>query len=295
MSNLRVILRYILISGLLSFSGLQLLGNGELRIVGSDLVGDILADRLLEIEESVDFDIKLILSGSLLGKVKMHEGLADVALIVEQVDGVSAQVEGHVKIPIGFWGIYLGVSHDNPILKTNVSALRDVVEATYRGKSSSWQLIAGDDSYQHDRLVFLACNVEATDAAFPVFLKYFLGNKRHELKRLGGRIEDLNGLGDSVLVLLSYLPTGNELKLLGVSANEESPGFPPSAENMYYGDYPLSTSFYLLLNKSADERARRFVQEFLDDKTLKLLDESGLIFASKNVQKQALLEVDLEF
>lgn len=296
MINFRTNFRSLLIVGLLFSFCFGGVAQDNLKIVGSDLVGDLLADRLVEISNSADFAISLKMNGSLLGKIKMQEGLADVALIVESMDDAVEVPDGMVKIPVGFWGIYWVVSKDNPIAGTTIDVLREVVEGALRGEAISWQLFEEEDVGQRDGLIFMSSNLLKRDAAYPIFLKYFLGNKpRSDLGSLGSRMESFNGLSESSLVLLSHFPDDSEVKLLAIATDSNAPGFTPSAENMYYGDYPLSTSFYLLVNNVEDERVRAFVAEFLSEKTMDLLKESGLIPAPENVRKQALLGVDLEF
>ena len=75
----------------------------------------------------------------------------------------------------------------------------------------------------------------------------------------------------------------------------QSIGYPPSAESLYFGDYPLRLSLYLLVRDVTDPKVRVFLQAFFESNQLELLENSGLVSAPENVQKQALLEFDLEF
>jgi ABC-type phosphate transport system substrate-binding protein len=82
---------------------------------------------------------------------------------------------------------------------------------------------------------------------------------------------------------------------LSLIEENQTVGYPPSSENMLFADYPLRSSLFLVLRDPEDEKTRIFVSDFFDKKRLGNMEKNGLVKVPENMQKQALLEFDLDF
>ena len=57
----------------------------------------------------------------------------------------------------------------------------------------------------------------------------------------------------------------------------------------------MKTTLYLVFRDSSDPKVRAFVRDFFEKNRLDSLRVAGLVEVPQNIQKQALLEFDLDF
>ena len=91
------------------------------------------------------------------------------------------------------------------------------------------------------------------------------------------------------------LESGRGLRALSLIDDDQNVGFSPSGENLFFGDYSLKTTLYLVFRDSSDPKVRAFVRDFFEKNRLDSLRVAGLVEVPQNIQKQALLEFDLDF
>jgi len=271
--------------------------SGEtIRVVGSDFAGAVLkfsTDR----EDSLGSDkVSYQMTGSYIGLLKLRDNFADVAFVLQTSDGHPG-IEELTTIPIGFWGIYFAVEESNPLNEVGVDVLTEVFRKTRGGLKSEWGTLLPDSPKWGNRLVFVTFDVESSDPSFPVLLNQFFDNEvPHNFSSMGERIENPYLAGASNLLVMARMPRpGKGLRALSLVQSGQSVGFPPSAESMFFGDYPLRMSLSIVVRDPKDSKVRAFIRDLFATNWLKLLEDSGLVFVPKNVQLQALLEFDLNF
>lgn len=113
---------------------------------------------------------------------------------------------------------------------------------------------------------------------------------------MGDQLENPYLAGASNLVVMSHLlESGRGLRALSLIDDDQNVGFSPSGENLFFGDYSLKTTLYLVFRDSSDPKVRAFVRDFFEKNRLDSLRVAGLVEVPQNIQKQALLEFDLDF
>ncbi|MDG2170958.1 MAG: hypothetical protein P8L44_23875 [Opitutales bacterium] len=63
---------------------------------------------------------------------------------------------------------------------------------------------------------------------------------------------------------------------------------------MFYGDYPLRLPLYLVVADKEDPKVLAYLRDFFDSDQQDILKKTGFVPVPENLQKQALLEFDLE-
>ncbi len=264
------------------------------RVVGSDSVGRILNLESSEVVESLTVSYQM--SGSLAGLIKLREGYADVAFVLQTNEGHPV-MDGLNVIPLGYWSLFLVVHEDNPLIEVSMKEVQQLFEKTNDGLKSEWGTLLPDDPKWNNRSIFFTVDVETEDPSYPLFVEEFFGGERpQKLSSFGDKLDNPYLAGPSNLLIMSRLPElGKGLRTVALIEDGKEFGYPPTSENLHFGDYPLRASLYMVVPEVKSEEVRAYVRYFWGSGRLNSLYASGLIPVPENVQNQALLEFDLEF
>ena len=282
-----------LICGLLLCAG-ELTAQ-TIRVVGSEYVGKALQLNNSSGDRVGSYDVQYRMTGSLLGLLKLREGLAEVAFVLQNSNGEQT-FDDLQLIPLGFWGVYIAVQEDNPLTEIKDEDLTEILRKTRDGLKSEWGTLMPNQPKWTNRLIFVTFDIEESDPSFPILLNQFFNNEVPEkYDSMGERIEDPYLASSANLLIMSKLPDSTRgLRSLAWIGGEENVGYPPSRQSLFYDDYPLRTPLYLAVGKKQDPKVRAFLEEFFSSSSLEMLEKSGLVPVPENVLKQALLEFDLE-
>ena len=263
-----------------------------LRVVGSHYVKEILGYDSSEGKESIAYRM----TSSLLGFEKIREGLADVAFVIHSSEA-HPSIPGTANIPLGFWGVFFAVHRNNPLTEVPLIRLSELLRKTRHGLNSEWGFLLPGEPDWANRPLLVTFGLTKEDPSYPVLNHWFFQDEKvEELGSLGENPADPFGAGSSELLVLSQLPEIDRgLRLLSLVQPWDSVGFPPSQENLFFGDYPLRCSLHLIARDIAEPRTRRFLADFFQSEDLEKLGNSGFVTVPANVRNQALLEFDLEF
>ena len=291
--SLKCILRYVFLIGCFGFISLN---ADPVRIVGSNFAGNALGKAPNWEEKIGSHSFHYHMTGSLIGLIKLQENFADVCFVLQTAEGYPA-MEGMTTIPLGFWGVYFAVQEENPLNEVPISKLSDILQRTKDGLKSEWGSIIPEQPKWVNRLIFVSFDIHATDPSYPILSSRFFENENPKnFASLGDQLENPYLAGASNLVVMSHLPEpGRGLRALSLIDENQNVGFPPSGENLFFGDYSLKTTLYLVVRDSSDPGVRAFVGDFFEKNRVKSLRDAGLVDVPQNIQKQALLEFDLDF
>ena len=284
-------IRFLVLSWFVSVGSL---GAEALRVVGSDSVGRMLN---LESEEMVDsLAVENRTTGSLAGLLKVQEGNADLAFVIQTNDGYPDLKELDV-IPLGFWSVCVVVHEDNPLAEVSLVKLQELVLKAKDGLRSEWGMLVPKEPRWSNRVIFVTVDVRPEDPSYPLFVDSFLeGVEIRNQSSIGEKLENPYLAGSSNLLFMAHMPEpGKRLKTVSLIEDGSEIGYPPTPENLYFADYPLRMSLYLVSRDMNAERIRYYIQFFFESGRLNSLIRSGLIPVPNNVQKEALLEFDLDF
>ncbi|MBC9866426.1 MAG: hypothetical protein F7O42_00835 [Opitutae bacterium] len=263
-----------------------------LMVVGSHYVKDILGYDSSEEQESIAYRM----TSSLLGDMKIREGLADVAFVIQSSEA-HPSTPGTANILLGFWGVFFAVHRDNPLTEVPLNRLSELLRNTRHGLNSKWGFLLPGEPDWTNRPLLVTFGLTEEDPSYPVLNHWFFQDEKvAEFGSLGENPADPFGAGSSALLVLPQLPEVDQgLRLLSLVQPGDSVGFLPSQENLFFGDYPLRCSLHLIARDISEPRTRRFLAEFFQSGDLEKLGNSGFVVVPANVRNQALLEFDLEF
>ncbi len=266
-----------------------------IKVAGSNFVGSALQLHRRGDQNIGDYSIHYQMSGSLLGRIKLKEGLVDVAFVLQRPDEPQS-LEGLHTIPLGFWGIYFAVQNGNPMTEVKETDISEVMRKTKDGLKSEWGSLLSNAPKWTNRVIFVSFDILAPDPSFPILVNQFFDNEIPEnFHSMGERIEDPYLASSGNLLIMSKLPdSARGLRSLSWIKTGDSVGYPPSPESMFYGDYPLRLPLYLAVADKADPKVKAYLRDFFNSDQLEILKNSGFVPVPENLQKQALLEFDLE-
>jgi ABC-type phosphate transport system substrate-binding protein len=218
------------------------------------------------------------MTGSYIGLLKLKDKFADVAFVLQTSDG-HPDLDGLITIPIWFWGVYFAVEESNPLNEVEVDVLSDVFRKTRDGLKSEWGSLLPNSPRWINRLVFVTFDMAESDPSFPVLLNQFFDDEAPQnYSSMGERIETPYLAGASNLLVMSKMPQpGKGLRALSLVQSGQSVGLPPSAENMFFGDYPLRTLLFIAVRDPKEPKVRAFIGDLFETKRLKMLENSGLV------------------
>lgn len=272
-------------------------GLGEtVRIAGSDFAGKVLGYHSKQEKQIGDYTADYQMTGSYLGLLKLKNGFADIAFILQSSKG-QPDLSEFTTVPLGFWGVYFAVEASNPLNEARETDLTAILQKTRDGLKSEWGSLLPTEPKWSNRLIFVTLDVAKSDPSFPVLLERFFENQAPDnYASLGERLENPGLAGPSNLLVLSKLPEpGSRLRTLSIIQEGQTVGFPPSSESMLYGDYSFSIALHLVVRDPNSPKVRTFLSNFFKGDSVKLLEKSGLVSVPNNVRRAALLEFDLNF
>ena len=266
--------------------------SSPLRVVGSHYLEGILGPDTSEGEDSIAYDM----TSSLIGLVKIREGLADVAFVIQSPEE-QPSLPGSTGILLGYWSIFFAVHRDNPITEVPLAGLSELLRKTRHGLQSEWGNLLPHEPDWANRPVLVTFGLTENDPSYPILNHWFFQDEKVDaFDSLGEPTDHPHGVEPYALLVASRLPEADVgHRLLSLVQPGDSVGFPPSPENLFYGDYPLRCSLHLVVRDIEDPLTRQFLADFFLSGDLEKLANSGFVAVPDNVLKQALLGFDLEF
>lgn len=279
---------------LCGWGGITSLNSETIRVVGSDSVGRILSLESSEVDKSLTVSYQM--SGSLGGLIKLREGYADIAFVLQTSEGYPG-MDGLTAIPLGYWSLIVAVKEDNPLIELSLKEMQQLFEKTNDGLKTEWGMLLPDEPKWSHRSIFFTVDVGADDPSYPLFVEeFFEGERPQKLSSFGDKLDNPYLAGPSNLLIMSRLPEPEkELRTVALIEDGKEFGYPPTSENLHFGDYPLRTSLFMVIRDKKSEQTRSYLRSFFGSGRLESLYASGLIPVPENVRNLALLEFDLEF
>ncbi len=225
-----------------------------LRIAGSDLLDKGIQDALVEELAAANIQSEVSFDGSLLGVGDLSDGNVD-ACIVATPDGSEPISSGQVYA-FGFQIVAFAVNESNPVTELDYQQLSNLF--TYNGNIETWTTLTALSEWQDRKVLLWAARSEKAIAleifnavvlkgsALKSSLRYSPLN-REQLLRI---VEN----DSSALIVLPNISLGPQVRLLAIKAERNSQSYTPSADNVYYGDYPLRLPFQLVIADSVDAK-----------------------------------------
>ncbi len=244
-----------------------------LYITGSDLLDKGIQDAIVEELAAAKIQTEVSFDGSLLGVGDIRAGTVD-ACIVAIPDGSDPISSGQV-FSFGFQIVAFAVNADNPVTELDYQQLSNLFK--YNGNIETWTTLTTQLDWQGRKVLLWAARSEKA-IALEIFNAVVL--KGSELKS-SLRYNPINSeelfriveRDTSALMVVPNITLGPKVRLLAVKAERTSQSYTPSADNVFYGDYPLRLPFQLVIADSVDaETVNILLKAIYSDRVTKALE-----------------------
>ncbi len=179
-----------------------------------------------------------------------------------------------VEIPVARDAIVVVVHPDNPIEALTMDQLGSI----FTGEYKSWSKVGGPDR------PILVLSRESSSGTFQFFQEKVLKKKDYAYRaRLmpgtSAVIQSVSADEWSVgYVGLGYaLEVGDEVKMIQVKADADSPPITPSEKTVKNGEYPISRPLLLYINSLAQRLVKDFIDFCLSKKGQQTVRETGYV------------------
>lgn len=284
----------ILSTGLLGILVFTSESSARVRVAGSDLLGEVLRSDLEAEAKRRDWELELDFSGSLNAKTALEDGSAEVAILAVP-DDVPPQ-EGFVSFPFVFEVTVVGVNELNPVRELSLAQLREIFASRAKGESSTWAEVASNDAWG-GRLITFHATRDRNHLNLELFRALALGPRemRTDINYLSSRAAVIDQVaGDSNAIGLWPASEDHpQVRLLFISAGEDSQAYGPTPQSVFYGDYPLRLSYYIVYAESASKEALEVVRFLLGPGVAETVSEADYVPAPEIERGQ--FQMDLDF
>jgi len=258
---------------LLAHSGLE---GRVLQVAGSDYIPPALIEALDEFAATQDDLLEVQLNGSLIAFRNFYEGQADIILVAMPFQNPE-ELEFPV-FPIGFQVGVLNVNRKNPLDSLTRQQIGGIYGSLTENAIARWADLGLSGTWQ-DRNIQAAYTDPDTSPLLDLFSAEFLANEpiRSGIQQFGSpiQLEAFINSNDGSIGLSDSLPLSSEIKTLRIESEDGDVSFGPTLENVNYGDYPLSLTYYVCVPRSQYRFLAPYLDFLLSDEAADILQTEG--------------------
>ncbi len=250
----------------------------EIRVVGSDLMGEGFARAVAEFARQNDTGVKLDLRGTRPGTDDLEAGRADVGIFLLPADE-APPAGAVVSRTMGYQVAVVAVPVTLPLTQVTVAQLRGTFGQTG----------------PKDRTPF-AVSPQA-GLAWPLFQRVILQDAAPkaalEFSPSGAALAPrLLTAENSIGVMGHAAAAGGGLRVLAVAAGPAEPACLPTPENVHAGAYPLRLVLYVSFPRTKAPELQRFLKFLLSDETAAALAPADFVPLPAGVRNQLVFEIE---
>lgn len=271
------------------------LGAAEIRIAGSDLLAGPFQKDLETFAQRNDWQIAFNLKGSRLGLEALQKGRADFALLVFGTQDPRPGPE-YSSAVIGYLASVVVVPSSVSLTQINYAQLAGVFGASEVESHRRWSEIGALGEWAQRSISAMALR-RSTGVSLDLFRHNVL--QKPELKPTVALLDSadevyvrLRGEEGGIAILPASPPENFGLKALLVAKAAGDVAYPPTAENLHTGDYPLRLAVHVVFRKGEAGRFVPLLRHMLADGTAPVFSASGV--TPLPVQARNQLVFDLE-
>lgn len=275
----------------------SLFAADEIRISGSDLLDGALRADLAAFGKQSDLTLSFDLHGSRLGMEALKQGRADLALLVFGAQDPKPGPELSDAV-IGYLTSVVVVPADLSLTQISYPQLAGVFGASELNTYRRWSEIGVLGEWAPRAISGM---VLRRSAGLSLDLFRYNVLQKPDLKPTIAQLDSaeeaygrLLGEEGGIAILPSAPPPGKKLKVLLLSkgAGAGDVAYPPTAENLHTGDYPLRLPVHVVFRKGEAGKLSRVIRHILADETAPALQAVGVV--PLPVQARNQLVFDLE-
>lgn len=246
-----------------------------LTVKGSDTMV-ILAQQWAEtyMKTHTDIIIQVTGGGSGTGAAGLINGTTDLANMsrpIKESERKKLQEKygsPGVEIKAARDGLSIFLNKNNPVESLTVAQIRDM----YMGKITNWKAVGGND-----RPVILYGR-ENNSGTYEYFKEHVLVNQDFaaSTQSLPGTAGVVNAVTkDEGSIGFGGAAYGEGIKFVLIKADEASPAYAPTPENVVSGIYPLSRYLFIYARKTPEGKTKEFIDWILGSEGQALVTRTG--------------------
>lgn len=283
--SLRILLPLILISPLQAL---------EIRIAASDLLADFIETPLQTYAAGREVDIDIDSIGSLPALDQLRANEIDLAVIAVP-EGEEVPRQDFNVYPFAYDVAVAVVNENNPINEITLSQLGGIFGNEEEFNFNSWGDL-GLSGWGNRNIKPLSGTAEGSIALelfkYSVFKR---GTMKSGVAMVNSsEVERLLNADAASIGILSKMPDNQDLKVLMVSPDANSPAFGPTSENVHFGDYPIRLSFYIVYKQRDQKRLEPIIGQLLGDEIALELKNNHLVALPETVRRKLLIDLNLD-
>ncbi len=247
-------------------------------ISGSDLLGPAI-EVALKSELSAtgsEFDCEFL--GSLQGVRSLETGEATAAILAIADD--AEKPAGLELFPIGYQVVSFAVHENKPVDELTYAELSGLYAVS--GAINSWGDLS-DLSEWTDRNVTLWAARSPRTMSLELFNAVVLeGSPLKQGVRYsaaaGDELLNLAREDSTAIVLVPQIQTIPLVRFMAVKVEESGHAYTPSADNVFFGDYPLRLPFYLAIGNAVEKaEVSEILQALFSDAVTEAMEAAGFV------------------
>jgi phosphate transport system substrate-binding protein len=262
--------------------------TGEIQVKGSDTLL-LLAQRWAEefMTENPGAVVQVTGGGSGVGIAALIDGTTDVAnssreIKDEEVEECKANGVDVLEFSVALDGISVIVNPDNTVESLTLAQIKDI----YTGKTKNWIEVGGPDA------TIVCYGRQSSSGTYVYFKEYVLEDKdyRADTQELAGNsvlcdsvARDVGGIA---YVGVGYAAQRDDVKILGVMAEDGADPVKPTNETVANGTYPISRYLYNYTNGKPEGVAKAYLEFALSDEGQKIVEEVEYVALPPDVLKE---------
>jgi ABC-type phosphate transport system substrate-binding protein len=270
--------------------------RGDVRVVGSDLLGKDFGDALTAYSKRSDLGITLRMEGSRAGLEQLQAGLGDLGVVMLS-PGEKKPEAPYVALPVAYHTAVVVVPSSLPLTQITFTQLNaifgDEAQSGLRrwsdlGVTGPWaqrnilpNMLGPSGGLSYDLFRYTALRAPALKPTVGV-----QSTLAESLARIRG---DEGGVA-----VLPVLPAAQKsLKALLVARGPQDVAFGPTPDNIHSGDYPIRLPVYLVFRKDAAKRLQTTLRYLLSEDAVPLWEKAQLVPLPIQVRNQQIFDLEV--
>jgi len=271
------------------------LGADEIRVCGSDLLGESFRRAVQVFARQNDSTVNLNLHGTRPGIDDLQAGRADVGLFLLPADE-PPPLEQLLSRVVAYQVAVVVVPAASPLRQLTLPQLHGLFAPTNGRTAVRWGDLNLSGAWA-DRPILLRAVAGKAGLAYPIFQRVILagGEPNAGLEFLGSE-DDLaarvaateNAIG--LAGLFAAEPAG--LRVLSLAASPADPAYGPTPENVQQGSYPLRMPLYVTFRREARAGLLLFLKFLLSDEGAAALAPAHFVPLPTGLRNQLVFELE---
>ena len=266
--------------------------TSKIKLVGSDIVAEKIADEVKKNLESIGVAIDISMNGSRDGLLEIESKKADLAILA--LPEKSTVYENMQVVPYAHQIAVVVVNTENPMEEISMGQLAQVFGSKGE-KIEKWQSFGFNKNISLRNIFPLAVTPKENITLELLKNKVLSGevvSRNVDIKFDSKKIIDSVSNTVNSIAIVSMPPNRISVKALGVSGSSVQ-FFKPTPENVHNGDYPMALHFYLVYDKANTKKLKPVLDVLLSDSVAEKLENGLLMPAPKNFRKSYTLGLDI--